>query len=228
MKSRGARSSNDQCSDLTVKIGHLDSSPSNGHQGDMPYFGWFWNVDSIAVVDEFIPGFRFENMKFEIEILWDYAPVRYEIFLFFNRENFNVYKKSGQKGLTVMQHCVTWCQIGNMSLTHWGRMTHICVSKLTIIGSDNSLSPDRCQAIIWTNAWIWLIGPLGTNFSEISIGIQIFSFRKMHLKMLSAKWRPFCLGLNGLTNDDPLHQCVHYMSRNEFYKYDIVTWIKGF
>ena len=44
------------CSDLTVKIGHLDSSPSNGHQGDMPYFGWFWNVDSIAVIDEFIPG----------------------------------------------------------------------------------------------------------------------------------------------------------------------------
>ena len=27
------------------------------------------------------------------------------------------------------------------SLTHWGRVTHICVSKLTIIGSDNGLSP---------------------------------------------------------------------------------------
>ena len=37
-------------------------------------------------------------------------------------------------------------------LTHWGRVTHICVSKLTIIGSDNGLSPDRRQAIIWTNA----------------------------------------------------------------------------
>ena len=83
-------------------------------------------------------------------------------------------------------------------LTHWGRVTHICVGKLTIIGSDNVLSPGRRQAIIWTNAGILLIEPLGTNFSEILIGIQIFSFKKMRLKMSSAKWRPFCLGLNVL------------------------------
>ena len=75
-------------------------------------------------------------------------------------------------------------------------MTHICVVKLTIIGSDNGLSPGRRQAIIWTNAGILLIGPLGTNFSYILIGIQTFPFKKMHLKMSSAKWRPFCLGLN--------------------------------
>ena len=56
-------------------------------------------------------------------------------------------------------------------LTHWGRVTHICVNKLTIIGSDNGLSLGRCQAIIWTNAGILLIGPLGTNFSEILIEI---------------------------------------------------------
>ena len=56
-------------------------------------------------------------------------------------------------------------------LTHWGRVTHICVNKLTIIGSDNGLSPGRRQAIIWTNAGILLIGPLGTNFSEILIEI---------------------------------------------------------
>ena len=43
----------------------------------------------------------------------------------------------------------------------------MCVSKLTIIGSDNGLSPGRRQAIIWTNAGIVLIGPLETNFSEI-------------------------------------------------------------
>ena len=86
----------------------------------------------------------------------------------------------------------------SVSLTHWGRVTHICVSKLTIIGSDNGLSPGRRQAIIWTNAGILLVGPLGTNFSEILIGIQLFSFKKMHLKMSSAKWRPFCPGLNVL------------------------------
>ena len=47
-------------------------------------------------------------------------------------------------------------------LIHWGRVTHICVGKLIIIGSDNGLSPGRRQAIIWTNAGIWLMGPLGT------------------------------------------------------------------
>ena len=77
-------------------------------------------------------------------------------------------------------------------------MTHICVSKLTIIGSDNGLSPDRCQAIIWTNPGILLIGHLGTNFSEISIEILTFSFKKMRLKVSSAKRWPFCLGLNVL------------------------------
>ena len=32
-------------------------------------------------------------------------------------------------------------------LTHWGRETHICVSKLTIIGSDNGLSPDPASIL---------------------------------------------------------------------------------
>ena len=35
------------------------------------------------------------------------------------------------------------------------------------------------------------IGPSGTNFSEILIKVQNFSFTKMHLKVSSAKWRPF-------------------------------------
>ena len=74
-------------------------------------------------------------------------------------------------------------------------MTHICVSKLTVIGSDNGLPPGRRQAIIWTNAQILLIGPLGTNFNEILIEIYTFSFKKLDLKMSSAKWCPFCLGL---------------------------------
>ena len=83
---------------------------------------------------------------------------------------------------------------GNPYLTHWDRVTHICVGKLTIIDSDNGLSPDRRQAIICTNAGILVIGPLGTNFSEIWIEIHAFSLRKIYLKMSSGKWRPFCLG----------------------------------
>ena len=69
------------------------------------------------------------------------------------------------------------------ALTHWGRATHICVGNLTIIASDNGLSPGQRQAIIWTNAGILFIGPLGTNFNEILIEIDTFSFKKMHLKM---------------------------------------------
>ena len=90
---------------------------------------------------------------------------------------------------------------GVNQLIHWGQATHIWVSKLTIIGSDNGLSPDRHQAIIWTNTGLLLIGPLGTNFSEILIAILTFSFKKMRLKVSSAKRRPFCLGLNVLKNN---------------------------
>ena len=78
-----------------------------------------------------------------------------------------------------------WLAQSEAMLTHWGRVTHIYVSKLAIIGSDNGLSPDRRQAIISTNAGILLIRPLGTNFNELLIEIQVFSFKKMHLKMSS-------------------------------------------
>ena len=40
--------------------------------------------------------------------------------------------------------------------------------------SDNGLSPDRRQAIFWTNAWVLSIEPWGTNLSEIRIEIQNF------------------------------------------------------
>ena len=86
-------------------------------------------------------------------------------------------------------------------------MTHICVSELTIIGSDNVLPPGRRQAIIWTNAGILLIPPPGTNLNEILNKIHIISFKKIHLKMSSGKWRPFCLGLNVLI--DPLGTNFH-------------------
>ena len=72
-------------------------------------------------------------------------------------------------------------------LTHWGRVTHICVGKTTTIGANNGLSPGRRQAIIWTNAGILLIRPLGTNFNELFIEILTFSFMTIRLKMSSAR-----------------------------------------
>ena len=87
-------------------------------------------------------------------------------------------------------------------LTHWGRVAHICVNNLTIIASDNGVSRSRCQAIIWTSAGIFLIGSIGTNFSEILFEMHSFSFSKMHLKRSSAKMtailsRPQCVNNNG-------------------------------
>ena len=106
---------------------------------------------------------------------------------------------------------------------YWGRVRHICVSKLTIIGSDNGLSSHRRQAITWTNAGILLTGPLGTKFSEILIAIVRVLFKKMHLKGSSVKWRPFCLGLNVLT---PLPLVQHISiseSSQHWFRYRLAT-----
>ena len=83
-----------------------------------------------------------------------------------------------------------------LDLTHWGRVTHIGISKFSIIGSDNGLSPGQHQAIIATNAEILLIEPLGTIFNEILIKLHTFSFKKIYFKLSPGKWQPFCLGLN--------------------------------
>ena len=78
-------------------------------------------------------------------------------------------------------------RLTKICLSYFIQVMHICVSKLTIIGSDNGLPPGWRQAIIWTNAGILVIGPLGTNFSEILIEIYTFSFKKLHLKISSRK-----------------------------------------
>ena len=80
----------------------------------------------------------------------------------------------------------------------------------TIIGSDNDLSPGRRQAIKWNNIGLLSIGPFETKFSEIRIKMRRFSLKKINMKMSSAKWRPFCLGLNVLYNEliDDICECV--------------------
>ena len=78
-------------------------------------------------------------------------------------------------------------------LTKWRRFTHICTSKLTIIGSDNGLSPT-----VWTSAGILLIGPLATNFRETIIKFIHFKPRKCIWKCRLKKWRPSSLGLDVL------------------------------
>ena len=136
---------------------------------------WFWLKISV----KFIPKGPINNIPALVQIM--------------------AWRRSGDKPLPepmmagLQTHiCVTLPQW--VGLTHWGRVTHICVSKLTTFGSDNGLSPGRRQAIIRINAGILLHQTLGTNFSEILREIYTFSFKKMHLKMSSGKCRPSCLG----------------------------------
>ena len=70
-------------------------------------------------------------------------------------------------------------QLNHPSFTHCGRVYMRRLSNLD--GAKSYLN--QCWNIVnWTP---------GTYFSEISIGILIFSIKKMHLKMSSAKWLPF-------------------------------------
>ena len=58
-------------------------------------------------------------------------------------------------------HIYKYVGLAVKALSHWGRVMHKRVGNLTIIGSDNGLSPGRRQAIIWTSVRILLVGPLG-------------------------------------------------------------------
>ena len=98
-------------------------------------------------------------------------------------------------------------------------MTRICISNLTIYGSDDGLSPGRRQAIIWTNVGILLIGSLGTNVSEISIEILTFSFKQIHFKVSSATWRPFCVCLSVLTSYQRIHIMLKWLTTNYIIPY---------
>ena len=111
-------------------------------------------------------------------------------------------------------------------LTHWGRVTHIWVSKLIIIGLDSGLSPGGCQAIKWSNAGILLIRNLATNFSEILSEILAFSlknaFQDVVSEMAAILSRPQCVLtssrgniMTGKMGDDSFHsdsssKTVHY------------------
>ena len=80
------------------------------------------------------------------------------------------------------------------TFTHWGQVTLICLSNLTIIGSGNGLSPGRCHAITWTHAGILLTDKLQWNFNQISyIFIQASAFEKVFCKMADILSQPQCL-----------------------------------
>ena len=91
-------------------------------------------------------------------------------------------------------------------------MTQIWVGNPTIIISNNGLSPDRRQAIIWTNDGILLIISLGTHLSEILSELRSFSFKKMYLKMSSAKMA-YISSRAQCVKCDLKHQHINIMER---------------
>ena len=205
-------------SDLTY-IGHQESSSSIGHQGDMPYCVVGGSTETYrhrtcicscnSLIQPFPCKIDFSKMFFTHFVLRS---------IWCNKMDCQFIRRHWSH-INTLPSAVLFCFLIPL-LNHWGRVTHICVGGLTIIGSDNGLSPGWRQAIIWTSAGIFLIGPLGTNFSEILVGIQTFSFKKMHLKMSSAKWRPFCLGLNVLT----YRKCQIFAPMDKSNTFDSKNW----
>ena len=97
----------------------------------------------------------------------------------------------------LLVHLYDCCWVAaRTALTHLGRRTHICVSKMALIGSDNGLPPGRRQAIIWTNAGIYSIHTVGTNSSEIAssyIFVQENAPENIICEMGDIVSRPHCV-----------------------------------
>ena len=76
-------------------------------------------------------------------------------------------------------------------LTHWGWVTHICVSKLSHYWTlDNGLAPIQCQTMIWSDI-VSSTASLWTKEVQFQSKIQTFLFKKINFKMSSAKWHIF-------------------------------------
>ena len=67
---------------------------------------------------------------------------------------------------------------------------------IVLVSSDNGLSSNKHQAIIWSNSDTSLFWPRGWNWMKFFIENKTFSFENNVFKMLSAKQRPFCIGRN--------------------------------
>ena len=106
------------------------------------------------------------------------------------------------KKLSTMSMWMAWVYSGCLDLTHWGRVTHICVGNLTIIGSDSGLSApshylNQCWNIVnWTprNKLQWNV------YRNSYIFIQENPFENVVWKMVAILSRPQCV--NSLATGD--------------------------
>ena len=73
--------------------------------------------------------------------------------------------KFAMNAFTIRHYCT---EKANPALNRWGRVTHICTSRLTSIRSDNGLSPGWRQAIIWSMSPYGVTRPQWVNGSIMS------------------------------------------------------------
>ena len=88
-----------------------------------------------------------------------------------------------------------WC--GGITSQEKNTEGSLTCSRINTITLNRLLPPPgRHPAIIWTNTGMILIGPIWTTFNDILR--ENLTFRKIRLNVSSAKWWPFCFGLNEL------------------------------
>ena len=90
-----------------------------------------------------------------------------------------VAQTNSRVGMSVTEDPITliWHRCNNIEVcywTHWGWVKHIYVTKLTIIGSNNGLSPVRCRTIIWTN-----VGILTDHYSNVIMDPMAFQITSL-------------------------------------------------
>ena len=121
-----------------------------------------------------------QQSKNRVHISWDILYVHSRQF-----------KSAAMEEQWINTLCNSW---NNSCITHWGRVTHICVDDQTITNSDDGVSLGWRQAIICNIAGISLIGPLVTNFREILIiFFQENAFESVVFQMAAILFRPPCV-----------------------------------
>ena len=133
-------------------------------------------------------------------VIWKHSPCQWSFMLCSNGWGY-IKVSSSKCDHTEQEPKRTWLGFVSM-LTHRGRVTHIGVGNLAIIGSDNGLSPGRRQAIISTNAGVFFYLTLRDKLQWNINGNWCIFIREMYSKMSSVKYRPSYLGLN------VLRQCI--------------------
>ena len=132
------------------------------------------------------------------------------------------------------------CNIQLFAVIMWSNITYYCIrhcwdtciSNIRFCTYNRHPTPsfgvsivrifNKIDRIIWANVDWLLIGLLGSSFNKIWITIKQFWYTKTNLKMSSAKWGPFCLGINmfnpSLPPGDRLKIKMFYQYRDPYVK----------